>query len=79
MSELEHITKEEMILDILKKYNLQKEKTVMIGDAPNDVKAARNTQVASIGALWGYGNDKTELLKHSDYTAKNIKELENLL
>lgn len=70
-----HITKEEMIQDIVKKYNLNKSETVMIGDAPSDVKAARAAGVTAVGALWGYGTDKSMLIEHSDHTISSIEEL----
>lgn len=72
-----HITKEEMIEDIINKYNLNRERTVMIGDAPTDVIAAKNTGIFGIGALWGYGSDKTALKKNSNLCINNIKELDN--
>ena len=73
-----HQTKDEMILDILSRYNLKKEETVMIGDAASDVIAAKKAGVKSVGVLWGYGSDKSELISHSDLVVKNVKELECL-
>lgn len=70
-----HITKEEMIKDIINKYNLHKHETLMIGDASSDVIAARTAGVTSIGALWGYGNDKTGLIENADHTINSIMEL----
>lgn len=74
----ENITKDEMITDIIKKYGLKKSETVMIGDAPSDVKAAKKSGVIGVGVLWGYGTDKTSLIQNSDLTVKNIEELECL-
>ncbi len=75
----EHITKTQMINDILNKYNLKKEETVMIGDASSDVISAKQAGVTGIGVLWGYGDDKTNLIKNSDYVVKNTQELEEYL
>lgn len=75
----EHITKTQMINDILNKYNLKKEETVMIGDASSDVISAKEAGVTGIGVLWGYGDDKTNLIKNSDYVVKNTQELEEYL
>lgn len=69
------MTKTEMITDILKKYDLDKTETVMIGDAASDVIAAKKAGIAGIGAMWGYGSDKTDLIKNSKFVIKNIKEL----
>lgn len=75
----EHITKTQMINDILNKFNLKKEETVMIGDASSDVISAKEAGVTGIGVLWGYGDDKTNLIKNSDYIVKNTQELEEYL
>lgn len=75
----EHITKTQMINDILNKFNLKKEETVMIGDASSDVISAKEAGVTGIGVLWGYGDDKTNLIKNSDYVVKNTQELKEYL
>lgn len=75
----EHITKTQMINDILNKFNLKKEETVMIGDASSDVISAKEAGITGIGVLWGYGDDKTNLIKNSDYVVKNTQELEEYL
>lgn len=69
------ITKEEMISDIISKYNLDKSQTVMIGDASTDMLAAKSAGIHGIGVLWGYGNNRTSLEENSDDTVKDIKEL----
>ena len=69
-----HITKEEMIKDIISRYNLKKEETVMIGDAPSDMTAAKKTGITAIGALWGYGDDKKPLIESADKIIKSIRE-----
>lgn len=66
------ITKEEMINDIISKYGLDKTKTVMIGDAVSDVTAGKNAGITSVGVLWGYGSDKTELIKNADFVINKI-------
>lgn len=74
-----NITKTEMINSIIEKYNFKKDETVMIGDAASDVVAAKETGIFSIGVLWGYGNDKSDLINQSDMVVKDIKELEECL
>ena len=74
-----HITKAEMIEDILNKYNLKKEETVMIGDAPSDVIAAKQAGIKGIGVLWGYGENKTPLIENADIIVKNTEELKECL
>ena len=70
-----HITKTEMIEDIINKYSLKKSETVMIGDAASDVISAKEAGITGIGVLWGYGEDKTELIQNADFVIKNIDEL----
>lgn len=74
-----HITKSEMIQDILKKYNLKKEETVMIGDAASDVIAAKDAGVTGIGVLWGYGENKEPLKENADIIVRNTEELRKCL
>lgn len=73
----ENISKTQMINMIIDKYNLKKEETVMVGDAPSDVICAKEAGVLAIGALWGYGENKKPLIENSDITIKNVEELSN--
>lgn len=68
-------TKTEMLENILSRYRLDKTKTVMIGDAPSDMTAAKNNGIYAVGALWGYGTDKTKLINNADICINNIEEL----
>ncbi len=70
-----HITKEEMIIDILKKYNLEKSETCMIGDAVSDMKAAKSAGVVAVAATWGYGDNKKPLIENADIVINSIEEL----
>lgn len=74
----EHITKTEMINDIINKYNLNKSETVMIGDAPSDVICAKEAGVLAIGALWGYGENKKPLIQNADIVINSANEILNL-
>ena len=74
----EYITKTEMINDIIKKYNLNKSETVMIGDAPSDVICAKEAGVLAIGALWGYGENKEPLIQNADIVINSANEILNL-
>ena len=70
-----HITKTEMIEDIIKRYSLTKTKTAMVGDAKSDMTAAKAAKITAIGALWGYGSDKTPLMETADYCINKLEEL----
>ncbi len=68
-------SKSDMINDILQKYSLNPEETIMIGDTVFDVKAAKSSNVISGGVLWGYGADKTDLIQYSDVVFENPYEI----
>lgn len=73
------INKEEMVSDIISKYNLDKAKTVMIGDAYHDVIAGKNNGILSVGVLWGYAKDKKDLIESSDVVVGSASELIELI
>lgn len=75
----EHITKEDMISDIIGSYRLEPNETVMIGDAPSDIISAKNVGISGIGVLWGYGSDKEPLKLVSDFVVSNVGELRECL
>ena len=68
------LTKQQMIEEIVLKYDLLKEKTVMIGDCLSDIEAAKNVGVLSLAALWGYGKDKKILKEKSDFYLEKIND-----
>lgn len=74
----DRISKEEMIKDILDIYELKADETVMIGDAPTDMIAAKANNVKAVGVLWGYGSDKNPLISEADIIVKSVEELKNL-
>ncbi len=66
------LTKQQMIEEIVLKYSLIKEKTIMVGDCLSDVEAAKKAGVLSLVALWGYGADKKTLKDKSDFYLEKI-------
>ena len=70
-----HITKTEMIEDIIEKYSLLRNETAMVGDAKSDMAAAKEAEVTAIGALWGYGTNKAPLRETADYCINDMEEL----
>lgn len=73
------ITKKEMIIDIIQKFNLKKNETVMIGDSISDMLAAQEVNIFGIGVLWGYCSDEIGLKNNSNKVVSNIKELKECL
>jgi len=66
------LTKQQMIEEIVFKYNLLKEKTVMIGDCLSDIEAAKKAGVLSLAALWGYEKNKTILKEKANFYLDKI-------
>ena len=71
-----NMSKYEMIIKIIQNNKLRKSETIMIGDSLNDILAAKQAGIKSIGVLWGYGAEKKELIEMSDYTVKEPFELQ---
>ena len=71
----EHKPSPEGIELFLKKFNLPKDKVLMIGDAPSDIKAARAAGVEIASVLWD-SYSKEEVLKlKSNYFFHSVSEL----
>jgi len=61
------------------KYNLNRDRVLMIGDAPPDVKAAKSTGIKIASVLWD-SYAKEEVLKmESDYYFNTVEELSEFL
>ncbi len=61
------------------KYNLNRDRVLMIGDAPPDVKAAKDTGIKIASVLWD-SYAKEEVLKmNSDYYFNTVEELSEFL
>ena len=59
----------------LEKYSLDKQRVLMVGDAPADIKAARAAGVEIASVLWdSYAHDKVLKMK-SDYLFRTVEEL----
>lgn len=55
------------------------EKTVMVGDAIYDMRAAKETGVASIAALYGFGDREDLLRENPDFAAESVADLKKIL
>lgn len=63
---------------LLSKYNLEKEKVVIIGDGINDIKLAKNSGIVSCAFLNGLGKPVDLLAASADYYCENLSELSSL-
>lgn len=63
----------------IEKFNLSREKVIMIGDAPADIKAARNAGIKAVSVVWdSYAKEKV-LQMESDYVFHTVEELSGFL
>ncbi|MCL1972471.1 MAG: HAD-IA family hydrolase [Endomicrobia bacterium] len=63
------------ILDLMKITKSVPEKTIMIGDSENDIKAAKAAGVASLAVLYGYSDLKSIKKCNPDYIVSNPQEI----
>lgn len=70
----------EGILVFLDKFKLNKERVLMIGDAPSDIKAAKSAGVKVASVLWDpYVKKELNLTMNSDYIFHDVDELKLFL
>ncbi len=68
----------DMLLKVCKELKISPNKSIMIGDSQNDIIAAKNAKIDSIGVTWGYSHiDLKEL--NPNFICHNFKELEDIL
>jgi phosphoglycolate phosphatase len=67
--------KTEIIKYIIDEKNLEKSRTIMIGDRKHDIIGAHNNEIASIGVGYGYGSAKEMEDIKPIYYIKVVKEL----
>ena len=71
----DHKPSPEGIEIFLDKYSLDKEKVLMVGDAPADIKAARAAGIQAASVVWdSYAYEKV-LSMESDFVFHSVKEL----
>jgi phosphoglycolate phosphatase len=73
------VEKEEIIKYIIEKYQLEKEKTIMVGDRKYDIIGAKNNGIDSIGVLYGYGTQEELEEAKPTYLCNRIDKLLKLL
>ncbi len=48
---------------------------IMVGDGPQDLRAARNAQVRSCAVLWGFGSESALRAMNPDFVARDVSAL----
>ena len=69
----------DIILKIIKKLDVSKEDTIMIGDSNVDIFTAQNAGVRSIGCLWGFRTKEELEAAKADYIVSEPCEILNLI
>ena len=69
------LKKHDMLMEMIKKYGLKKEETLMVGDTLGDIEAARIAGIKVLAVTWGYETDKIALCNGSDYQAHKATDL----
>ena len=75
----EHKPSPEGIQIFLKKYNLNKNEVIMIGDSPSDIKAAHSAGIKVVSVLWDSLAKHHVLKMDSHYVFYTVDELKNFL
>ncbi|TYT73237.1 HAD family hydrolase [Desulfobotulus mexicanus] len=70
--------KASVIRHIFNRHDIEKEKTLMIGDREHDVIGARKNGIASLGVGFGYGSRRELEKAGADYFAANLSDLEKI-
>lgn len=71
--------KEDGILSLIEKRNLNKNITYFIGDSNHEIEVAKTTGIKSIGVTWGFSTEEKLLALNPDFMAHNARELEDIL
>lgn len=67
------------IYEIMKKFSLNKENVVMVGDGANDIMVGKNAGITTIGVLYGYSSQEQLNTLSPNYQAKSPKEIINII
>jgi len=76
---VEHKPSPEGILLFVDKFNLSRDKVLLIGDAPADIQAARAAGVKIASVVWDSYAKETVLESGSDYVFHAVEEMEKFL
>ena len=75
----EHKPSPEGIELFINKFKIPKDKVLMIGDAPSDIKAARAAGVKVASVLWDSYSKEQVLKLNSDYIFHSVSELSEFI
>ena len=75
----EHKPSAEGILLFMEKYNLPKDKVLMVGDAPSDIKAAHAAGIKCASVIWDSYHETKILNMNTDFIFRSVAELESFI
>ena len=67
------------IYEIMKKFSLNKENVVMVGDGANDIMVGKNAGITTIGVLYGYSSQQQLNELAPSYIAKTPHDIVQIL
>ena len=67
------------IYEIMKKFSLNKENVVMVGDGANDIMVGKNAGITTIGVLYGYSSQEKLNELAPNYQANTPKDIVKIL
>ena len=70
--------KEYALLSLIKKYDLDRSKTIFIGDTCGDIRAGKKAGVTTIGISWGFNVKEKLLAAKPDFIFDDIREIKKL-
>lgn len=70
--------KTEIISHVLSEYNLDADRTIMIGDRKHDLIGANNNSIKSIGVTYGYGSQEELSSFKPDFLSNSCLEIESI-
>jgi phosphoglycolate phosphatase len=73
------VEKDDIIRHIIKKYELKKQETVMIGDRKYDIAGANKNGIDSIAVLYGYGSREELESESPKYLCASVMDLLKIL
>lgn len=69
----------EMVLSLVEKFNVKKERTLLVGDTVKDLEAGKNAGVKVCGARYGYGDIESISEFMPDFMIDSPSELVNVV
>jgi phosphoglycolate phosphatase len=67
------------VFKVCEKFNMNLQKTIIIGDTETDIKTGKNSEIATCGVLYGYGNQSEIVASRPDFIVNAVKDLRSII